>query len=96
MAGAYDARNVGREEGPLRAAARDRLVRRLARRLGRQPLSGHTDYTITFSPDQLPKARFFWSATLYTLPERLLSANEIDRYSIGDRTPGIHSTTTAR
>ena len=50
---------------------------------------GDTDYTITFTADQLPKARFFWSATLYTLPQRLLSANEIDRYSIGDRTPGI-------
>jgi hypothetical protein len=27
--------------------------------------------------------------TLYTLPERFLYANEIDRYSIGDRTQGV-------
>lgn len=33
--------------------------------------------------------QFFWSATLYGLPERLLVDNPIDRYSIGDRTPGL-------
>ena len=61
----------------------------MAGRLRRAPDHRETDYTITFTAEQLPKARFFWSATLYTLPQRLLSANEIDRYSIGDRTPGI-------
>lgn len=50
---------------------------------------GSRGYTITFSADDLPRVRFFWSATLYTLPERLLSANPIDRYSIGDRTPDL-------
>jgi hypothetical protein len=89
MAGAYDNRNIGAKKGlyglpPAIAwyggwlvdSAGDRIV-------------GTTDYTITFTAEQLPKARFFWSATLYTLPQRLLSANEIDRYSIGDRTEGI-------
>ncbi|ANP85990.1 DUF1254 domain-containing protein [Rhizobium leguminosarum] len=42
-----------------------------------------------FAPGQLPPAKFFWSLTLYTLPDRLLYANALKRYSIGDRTPGL-------
>jgi hypothetical protein len=42
--------------------------------------------TIHFSKAQLPPAKFFWSLTLYTLPDRLLYANDLKRYSIGDRT----------
>jgi len=45
--------------------------------------------TIHFSKAQLPPARFFWSLTLYTLPDRLLYANDLKRYSIGDRTKGL-------
>ena len=45
--------------------------------------------TIHFAPGQLPPARFFWSLTLYTLPDRFLSDNPLKRYSIGDRTPGL-------
>jgi hypothetical protein len=37
----------------------------------------------------LPPARFFWSTTLYALPDRFLYANPINRYSIGDRTKGL-------
>lgn len=44
---------------------------------------------LTFPPGQLPPAKFFWSLTLYTLPDRLLYANAINRYSIGDRTKGL-------
>ncbi|MFB7452417.1 DUF1214 domain-containing protein [Streptomyces sp. NPDC056194] len=58
--------------------------------LGDHPPNGHGhDHVLRFPPGQLPPARFFWSVTLYRLPERLLVANEIDRYSIGDRTPGL-------
>ena len=90
MAGAYDDRNVGAKKGlyglpPAIAWYGGWLVDSTG-----NPITGTTDYTITFTADQLPKAKFFWSATLYTLPDRLLSANEIERYSIGDRTPGIH------
>jgi len=90
MAGAYDDRNVGAKKGlyglpPAIAWYGGWLVDSAG-----DHITGATDYTITFTADQLPKARFFWSATLYTLPGRLLSANEIDRYSIGDRTSGIH------
>ncbi|MHC5258084.1 DUF1254 domain-containing protein [Streptomyces sp. UC4497] len=56
----------------------------------RPPDASGRDYTIHFPADALPPARFFWSATMYRLPERLLVANPIDRYSIGDRTPGLH------
>ncbi|RKE19775.1 DUF1254 domain-containing protein [Streptomyces sp. TLI_171] len=55
----------------------------ISRQGGRQPMA------LTFPAGQLPPARFFWSVTMYRLPERLLVANEIDRYSIGDRTPGL-------
>lgn len=44
---------------------------------------------IRFAPGQLPPARFFWSITLYTLPDRFLYANPLKRYSIGDRTKGL-------
>ncbi|MBW5254433.1 DUF1254 domain-containing protein [Streptomyces sp. P01-B04] len=53
------------------------------------PNAAGRDYTIHFTADQLPMPQFFWSATLYGLPERLLVDNPIDRYSIGDRTPGL-------
>lgn len=45
--------------------------------------------TVHFAPGQLPPAKFFWSMTLYTLPDRLLYANPLKRYSIGDRTEGL-------
>jgi hypothetical protein len=44
---------------------------------------------LRFPAGQLPPARFFWSLTLYTLPDRLLYANPLKRYSIGDRTKGL-------
>ena len=45
--------------------------------------------TIHFAKGQLPPAKFFWSITLYTLPDRFLYANPLKRYSIGDRTKGL-------
>ncbi|MGC5225352.1 DUF1214 domain-containing protein [Micromonospora sp. DT81.3] len=90
MAGAYDNRNVGAKKGLYGLPAAIAWYGGWLVDSAGNHITGAADYTITFSADQLPKARFFWSATLYTLPQRLLSANEIDRYSIGDRTPGIH------
>jgi len=37
----------------------------------------------------LPNAKFFWSITMYNLPERLLVNNPIKRYSIGSNTPAL-------
>ena len=45
--------------------------------------------TIHFARGALPPAKFFWSITLYTLPDRFLYANDLKRYSIGDRTKGL-------
>ena len=36
-----------------------------------------------------PPVDAFWSLTMYDAPRFLLVANAIDRYSIGDRTPGL-------
>lgn len=52
-------------------------------------LSGAHRYTIRFAPGQLPPVQAFWSITLYRASDYLLVDNPIDRYSIGDRTPGL-------
>ena len=52
-------------------------------------LTGANNYTVTFPAGGLPPVQLFWSITLYGLPDRLLVANPIDRYSIGDRTEGL-------
>lgn len=46
-------------------------------------------YTMSFPAGGLPPDKFFWSLTMYKLPERLLTENPIDRYSIGSATPGV-------
>jgi hypothetical protein len=45
-------------------------------------------YRFTFAPGELPPADAFWSLTMYGLDANLVS-NPIDRFSIGDRTPGM-------
>ncbi len=52
-------------------------------------LSGKNKYVIRFPKGQTPKAKYFWSITLYELPSRYLVNNPINRYSIGDRTTGL-------
>jgi hypothetical protein len=53
-----------------------------------QQLHGANRYRVRF--DQPPPAQAFWSITMYDMPDYFLVANPIDRYSIGDRTPGLH------
>lgn len=53
-----------------------------------RPLDGRKSYILTFSKDNLPPVKFFWSVTMY-YAKGLLVPNEIERYSVGDRTPGI-------
>jgi hypothetical protein len=51
-------------------------------------LSGANRYVLRFDADRLPPVDAFWSLTLYGL-NRLLVANPLNRYSIGDRTKGL-------
>ena len=48
-----------------------------------------SDYRLTFKPGGTPPAKYFWSITMYNLPDRLLVDNPIDRYSIGSRSRQI-------
>jgi hypothetical protein len=45
------------------------------------------NYVIHFNTP--PPVKAFWSVTMYKLPTPLFIANPINRYSIGDRTPGF-------
>jgi hypothetical protein len=51
------------------------------------------NYSITFTAEQIPPAKNFWSWTMYKLPQRWLVDNPIDRYSIGSSTPGLQTAT---
>ena len=53
----------------------------------RRALDGSSAYEVTFSPP--PPVKAFWSYTMYDTPRFYLVANPINRYSIGDRTPGL-------
>ncbi len=52
-------------------------------------MDGSRRWVLRFEPGQLPPVTEFWSITMYTLPERLLVDNPINRYSVGDRTAGL-------
>lgn len=51
-------------------------------------LDGAKRYTMRFAPGELPQVNAFWSITLYD-PTFNLTPNPINRYAIGDRTPGL-------
>lgn len=53
---------------------------------GRQ-LNGAHRYELRLR--DLPPVHAFWSLTMYDMPDYYLVRNKIDRYSIGDRTPGL-------
>jgi hypothetical protein len=55
-----------------------------------KPLDGSkASYSLTFAKGQLPPVKYFWSITMYSIPQRLLVENPIHRYSIGSSTPGL-------
>lgn len=54
-----------------------------------QALDGRHDYVLRFPPGGEPRVGAFWSLTMYRRSDCLFVANPIDRYSIGDRTPGL-------
>jgi hypothetical protein len=57
----------------------------------KQPLDGSKRYLLRFSKDQVPPVKFFWSMTMYNLPDRLLVENQMQRYAIGSRTEGLRT-----
>jgi hypothetical protein len=52
-------------------------------------LNGAHRYAIHFAPGHLPPARYFWSVTMYD-QNFFLVPNAINRYEIGNRSPGLH------
>jgi hypothetical protein len=50
---------------------------------------GKYSYSVTFSAEALPPVKYFWSFTMYKLPQRWLVDNPINRYSIGSATHGL-------
>ena len=52
-------------------------------------LNGGNSYRLHFPANELPPVNGFWSLSTYTLPGMALVENEIQRYSIGDRTEGL-------
>ena len=51
-------------------------------------LSGSEAYEIYFSKDNLPPVNAFWSVTTYNTDYNFIT-NEYNKYSLGDRTPGL-------
>ena len=54
-----------------------------------KPLDGTKRWLLRYPAGQLPPVKLFWSISMFNLPQRLLVDNPIQRYSIGDRTPGL-------
>lgn len=54
-----------------------------------EALTGQRRYTLRFAPGALPPVEAFWSLTMYDTRDYMLVDNPIDRYAIGDRTPGL-------
>jgi len=52
-----------------------------------EPLTGEHTYRLRLHPT--PPVGAFWSLTMYDLPDYFLVANELGRYSVGDRTAGL-------
>ncbi|WP_237064895.1 DUF1254 domain-containing protein [Microbulbifer guangxiensis] len=56
---------------------------------GEETDGSKASYTVTFPKGEEPPVDYFWSYTMYRLPERYLVDNPIDRYSIGSSTKGL-------
>lgn len=52
-----------------------------------EQLTGEHSYRLRL--EESPPNGAFWSLTMYDVPDYFLVANPADRYSIGDRTPGL-------
>jgi hypothetical protein len=54
-----------------------------------QPLDGKYKYIMKFEKGEFPPVTDFWSITIYRGDSLTFVANPINRYSIGNRTPGL-------
>ena len=50
---------------------------------------GKGDSVLHMTPDEIPPAKFFWSISLYTLPDRFFYPNSLSRHSLGGKTPDL-------
>ena len=55
-----------------------------------EPLDGRFSYVLHFEQGHEPQVDAFWSLTAYEKETCLLTENAIGRYSLGDRTRGLH------
>jgi hypothetical protein len=55
-----------------------------------QLMDGGNRYRLRFEAGQLPPVNGFWSLSVYRINDMQFAANEIERYSIGDRTRGLN------
>lgn len=53
------------------------------------PLDGRLQYRLHFPAGNLPEVDAFWSLTMYDKNDCMLVANDIARYSLGDRSPSL-------
>jgi len=53
------------------------------------PLDGRLDYELVFPANGLPQVDAFWSLTMYRKQDCMLVENDLQRYSIGDRSAGL-------
>ena len=54
-----------------------------------QPLIGNKKYLMHFEKGKLPPAKAFWSVSMYDATDGSFINNPINRYTLGDRTPGV-------
>ncbi|CAG9217316.1 conserved hypothetical protein [Paraburkholderia tropica] len=54
------------------------------------PLDGRESYVLRFAPGAALQVEAFWSLTAYERATCMLAENAIGRYSLGDRTRGLH------
>lgn len=90
MGADYDKRMLGVQEGIFGNFATQAVYMTWHNDADGHPLNtGQNSYKVTFTKEQIPKAKYFWSITMYNLPERLLVSNPINRYSIGSRSKDL-------
>lgn len=78
------------EGGPLANVPQESLYPSTLTDESGRPLDGsQSSYVIRFPAGGLPPVQAFWSLTIYNRDTGMLVANPIDRYSIGNRTPGL-------